>query len=104
MFKIFDKKFNFGKIQKKRAAEIVSTMGKETTHEPHFRMSTDYKPTKNQQEKCLPSNSGKEICCICLDKHADAVLFPCCHGKICFGCGKEMLAKGTCHLCRNVLC
>ena len=108
MFKIFDKKFNFGRLQKKKVnpKQSLNTITDEPSKDIASKayLTTMVKPSFTGTAESNDSPTPpKEMCCICLDKYADAVVFPCCHGRICFLCGKELISKGVCHLCRNVM-
>lgn len=58
---------------------------------PHFLRRTD-------------RTAAEQVCRVCLDAEANAVLMDCGHGAICFDCGLTLL-KTTCecHLCRQPL-
>lgn len=42
----------------------------------------------------------RRCCCVCADAPVDAVLLPCRHQQICFGCAS---AVSTCPICRSVV-
>ena len=51
------------------------------------------------QLDCLSEHGVCVICCIA---SSHALLFPCGHGSICYGCGLELKdQKGQCHICRT---
>ena len=46
----------------------------------------------------------RELCIICMEKFANAVLLPCGHGGCCYHCSRllyKQLSKRTCPLCRH---
>ncbi|KAJ8609193.1 hypothetical protein CTAYLR_008430 [Chrysophaeum taylorii] len=48
------------------------------------------------------SPSSVVECLICADRDADAVLLPCGHSRVCYGCALEVLsAKNACPVCRK---
>ena len=65
----------------------------------------DYSVIRKSEIKLMNKGSlDLQTCMICCDKPADAVLLPCGHGGLCYGCGKKIGAQsGDCYLCRKVL-
>lgn len=52
---------------------------------------------------CLKGNAEYQICILCCQNNADGVILPCCHGGICFDCGKIIAQQNAvCHFCRKV--
>lgn len=48
--------------------------------------------------------SGKDICCVCMDRRKDAVLTPCGHRAVCTHCGDQLQARGrNCPVCRQYI-
>lgn len=49
------------------------------------------------------SMEDPQRCVICCAQEADAVILPCCHGGLCFECGKRLGSQNAvCHFCRKV--
>eukprot|EP00826_Nyctotherus_ovalis_P065903 TRINITY_DN9707_c0_g1_i5.p1 TRINITY_DN9707_c0_g1~~TRINITY_DN9707_c0_g1_i5.p1 ORF type:complete len:165 (-),score=23.41 TRINITY_DN9707_c0_g1_i5:40-534(-) len=74
------------------------------------RVKTHRVPSASPSEACphflkrTDRTAAEQVCRICLDAEANAVLMDCGHGAICFDCGLTLL-KTTCecHLCRQPL-
>ena len=86
---------------------VLQPVGTEKTISHSERVSyinTGYKDKGNESERGIGGIQLKDqICTICYDNNANAVLMKCGHGAICFDCALRLTnTSTTCHICRNV--